>query len=117
MKKQEKWIASFQQASDMISQWRQTHPRATFTDIENTVDEQLAQLRASMIQDLVEESRLVDIKRLAVAERPRCPGCGRALAANGRQTRQLTTRHDQVVEVERSKGYCRHCHVSFFSPG
>lgn len=117
MKKQEKWIASFQEASDTISQWRQTHPRATFSDIENTVDEQLAQLRASMIQDLVEESRLTDFKQLTVAERPRCSACGRALAANGKQTRQLITRHDQVVELARSKGYCRHCHVSLFPPG
>lgn len=117
MKKQNKWTASFQQASKTISDWRETHPRATFTDIENRVDEQLAQVRTAMIQDLALESKLVDIKQLAPQERPLCPGCHQPLAANGKQTRQLITHHDQVVELERSKGYCRHCRVSYFPPG
>jgi hypothetical protein len=116
MKKQDKWTASFQQASETVSSWRKTHPRATFTDIENAVDEQLAQLRTTMIQDLVLESKLVNIKQLTPDERPTCPGCGKPLAANGRQTRQLITHHDQTVELERSKGYCRDCRVSFFPP-
>lgn len=116
MKKRDKWTASFQDASETISNWRETHPRATFTDIENNVDEQLAQLRTQMIQDLVGESKLVNIKDLPFEERPSCPVCGKPLAANGRQTRQLTTHHGQVLELERSKGYCRNCRVSFFPP-
>ena len=117
MKKRDEWTACFQQASDRVSSWRETHPRATFTDIENNVDEQLAQLRTKMIQDLVAESKLGNIKDLPREERPRCPACGEPLAANGRQKRQLISHHEQVVEVERSKGYCRACRVSFFPPG
>jgi len=117
MKKRDNWAASFQQASDTVSDWREKHPRATFTDIENSVDKELAQVRTAMIQELVLESKLVDIKQLDPKERPPCPGCGKPLAANGRQTRQLITHHDQVVELERSKGYCRRCRVSFFPPG
>lgn len=117
MKKRDKWTTSFQQASDTVSSWRETHPRATFTDIENAVDEQLAQLRTTMIQDLALESKLVDIKQLTPKERPLCPGCGKPLAANGRQSRQLITHHDQKVKLARSKGYCRRCGVSFFPPG
>ncbi len=116
MKKRDKWTASFQDASETVSSWREAHPRATFTDIENSVDEQLAQLRTKMIQDLVQESKLVNIKELPHEERPLCPACGKPLAANGTQTRQLITHHDQVIELERSKGYCRDCRVSFFPP-
>ena len=116
MKKQDKWTASFQDASETVNNWREAHPRATFTDIENSVDEQLAQLRTKMIQDLVQESKLVNIKELPHEERPLCPACSKPLAANGRQTRQLITDHDQVIELERSKGYCRSCRVSFFPP-
>jgi hypothetical protein len=117
MSKQDKWTASFQQASDTVSRWREKHPRATFTDIENRVDEQLARVRATMIQDLALESELTDFKQLAPAARPKCPGCGGPLAANGKQSRQLITNHEQNVKLERSKGYCRRCHISFFPPG
>jgi hypothetical protein len=117
MKKEERWRGTFEAASERVSEWRAKHPRASFTDIENTVDKQLAKVRAAMIQDLALESQLRDLKQLEAAERPKCPGCGKALAANGQQTRQLITRHDQVIELARSKGYCRHCRVSFFPPG
>lgn len=117
MSKREKWTESFQQASERISEWRGKHPRASFTDIENTVDEELARVRVAMIQDLALASALTDIKQLAPEERPKCPGCDRPLSANGQQSRQLITSYDQVVELERSKGYCRRCRVSFFPPG
>ena len=116
MTKRDKWTVSFQEASDTVSSWREAHPRATFTEIENNVDEQLAQLRTKMIQDLVQESKLINIPDLPGEERPPCPVCGKPLAANGTQTRQLITHHDQVIELERSKGYCRRCRVSFFPP-
>ncbi|NHZ71468.1 MAG: hypothetical protein GWP17_00045 [Aquificales bacterium] len=117
MNKRNQWTTSFKEASDTISAWREKHPRASFTDIENSVDEQLSRVRTIMIQDLALESKMVDIPQLAPEERPKCPGCERPLAANGKQTRQLITHHDQIVKLERSKGYCRDCRVSFFPPG
>jgi hypothetical protein len=114
MKKRDKWTESFQQASEKVSQWRETHPRANFTEIENSVDEQLARVRVAMIQDLALESELTDIKQLKPEARPQCPECRQPLAANGQQTRQLITNHEQSVKLERSKGYCRRCGVSFF---
>jgi hypothetical protein len=117
MSKRKKWVDSFEEASDEVSQWREKHPRASFTEIEDTVDEQLDKIRVKMIQDLALESELRDIRQLAVAERPKCPGCGKPIVANGKQTRQLITRHEQIVVLERSKGYCRRCRVSFFPPG
>lgn len=117
MNKREKWAESFQQASEKISEWRRKHPRATFTEIENTVDGELARVRVAMIEDLALASAMRDIKQLARGERPKCPGCDRPLSANGKQSRQLITTYDQVVELERSKGYCRRCRVSFFPPG
>ena len=117
MNKRDKWAASFQQVSDTVSKWREKHPRATFTDIENSVDEQLARVRTAMIQDLALESELTDLKKLPPEARPQCPGCGRPLVANGKQSRQLITNHEQSVKLERSKGYCRRCQISFFPPG
>lgn len=117
MAKEDKWTNSFRQASDEVSQWRKKQPKATFNDIENQVDEKLARIRADMIQDLVAVSELTDFKRLPPNKRPKCPVCGKPLASNGQQKRQLVTSHEQVVELARSKGYCAHCRVSYFPPG
>lgn len=117
MKKRREWEEMFEEASDEVRGWRAKHPRAKLTSIENVVDGKLAKVRARMIEELILESKLTDIKGLPEAERPRCVGCGRPLAANGKQKRQLITNHDQIVEIERSKGYCRQCRVSFFPPG
>jgi RNA polymerase-binding transcription factor DksA len=117
MKKEERWQGEFEEASKQVTEWREKHPRASFTDIENNVDKQLAKVRAAMIQELAMESELRDIKQLKAGERPKCPGCGKPLAANGKQSRQLITTHEQVVKLERSKGYCRRCGVSYFPPG
>lgn len=117
MKKEKKWLESFEEASEGVSDWRETHPRATFNEIEKRVDEKLAKIRAGMIQDLVQESELTNIKGMAAEKRPKCPVCGKVLASNGKQKRQLISRHEQVIEIERSKGYCGHCRVSYFPPG
>jgi DNA repair exonuclease SbcCD ATPase subunit len=116
MSERDEWVKKFRQASSEISDWRSQHPRASLTDIENTVDEELAKVRAAMIQELALESAMTDIKQLPMVERPKCPQCGRPLASNGKQKRKLTTTYDQSVELERSKGYCSHCRVSYFPP-
>lgn len=116
MKKEEKWQECFREASGEVSQWRKKHPKATFCDIENHVDKELAKVRADMIADLIKESEMQDFKGLSKEKRPKCPVCGQLLASNGRQRRELVTSHEQVIEVERSKGYCQRCRVSYFPP-
>ena len=37
-----------------ITQWRNEHPHATWAEIEAEVDEQMNQLRAQLIQDVVQ---------------------------------------------------------------
>ena len=116
MKKEDKWQDSFRETSKEIGQWRKKHPKATFSEIENNVDEKLAKIRADMIQDLLKESELQDFKTLPQGKRPKCPVCGQTLASNGQQSRKLVTKHEQIIEVERSKGYCKTCQVSYFPP-
>lgn len=116
MNEREEWVRKFKKASSEISDWRVRHPRASLTEIENAVDDELAKLRAAMIQELAMESAMTDLQRLPLEERPKCPVCGRPLAANGKQKRRLTTTYEQSVELARSKGYCRHCGVSYFPP-
>ena len=117
MSGQKDWDELYEEASKAMRQWRQEHKRATLTEIEETVDEELARIRAQMVQDLAMASDVADLRSMAKEERPKCPQCGRPVAANGRQKRRLTTDHEQEVELNRSKAYCGHCKLSFFPSG
>lgn len=100
-----------------VQEWRQRNPTATLTEIENAVDEELSVARVELIEELALQARSKDLRVLAPAERPKCPECGRPVLANGKQRRTLTTNHGKQIHLERSKGYCKHCGVSFFPPG
>ena len=117
MSKHKKWDELYEEASREVLRWRRQHKKATLTEIEDTVDAELARMRAQMIQDLALASESADLRRLSREERPTCPQCGRPLVANGRPQRDVTTDHEQGIALERSKGYCRHCQLSFFPPG
>lgn len=117
MSLQKNWDDLYQEASQEMWRWRHKHRRATLTEIEEAVDEELARVRAQMIQGLAMASEAADVRSMAKEERPKCPQCGRPVVANGRQKRRLTTDQEQVVELNRSKAYCQHCQLSFFPPG
>jgi hypothetical protein len=114
---QRKWDELYEEASQGELRWRQKHKNATLTELEDTVDSELARMRAQMIQGLALASGTADLGSMAKEERPKCPQCGRPLGANGRQKRDLTTQREQKVELKHSKGYCRHCKLSFFPSG
>lgn len=116
MNKRNQWDALFQQASQEVQQWRQAHRKASLSDIENTVDAELATMRAQMIEDLAMASELADLNELQPERRPHCPRCGKPLSANGKQKRQLVTEHEQAVNLTRSKGVCPQCGLSSFPP-
>ena len=117
MKKQRQWDALHQQASHAIQQWRKEHKKASLTEIENTVDAELAKMRAQMIEDLALASEVADLNDLPLEGRPQCSECGAPLSANGKQKRQLVTEHEQAVNLTRSQGVCPQCGLSFFPPG
>ena len=117
MSNQKDWDELYQEASQAMRRWRREHKRVTLTEIGETVDEELARIRAQMVQDLAMASEVADIRSLAKEERPKCPHCGRPVTANSRQKRRLTKDHEQVVELKQSKAYCRHCKQSFFPSG
>lgn len=116
MKRKNQWEALFQEASREVEQWRGIHKKATLTEIENTVDAELARLRAQMIEDLALASEVADLNELPAEKRPKCPECGESLSANGKQGRQLVTDHEEAINLTRSKGVCPQCGASSFPP-
>lgn len=99
-----------------MKEWRLQHPRATFCEIEQVLDERLSKVRARMLQDLALASTAADIQAAHEQERPVCPQCGTPLVSDGRKVRHLVTHHNQEVTLERSYGVCPTCEEGFFPP-
>ncbi len=112
-----KWDELAEEVISGMKEWRIQHPRATFGEIEQALDERLAKMRARMLQDAALASAAADIVRAEAEERPVCPECGAQLAGRGTAVRELTTQHNQAVSLKRSYGVCPQCGAGFFPPG
>jgi hypothetical protein len=112
-----RWQPTSQTMFATMKEWRRQHPKATFQEMETALDQQLAQLRAQMLQDLALTSPSADLPELCESARPICPACGKRLEAQGRQTRTLVTEHDQSIELTRSYATCPQCGAGLFPPG
>jgi uncharacterized protein with PIN domain len=110
------WQALYEKAEGTVKGWRKTHPKATFTEIENEVDEEMARVRAQMIEDMALESASADFRGKEDSERPKCTGCGAVVQANGEKSRQMVTDHEQSVELQRSQARCPGCGATYFPP-
>jgi predicted RNA-binding Zn-ribbon protein involved in translation (DUF1610 family) len=111
-----RWQPLSQDVIRAMRDWRRQHPRATLKEIETALDEQLARLRAQMLQDTALTSPGADLPTMSETERPRCPQCGALLTAQGTQTRTLVTEHDQTIELARSYATCPECGAGLFPP-
>ncbi len=100
-----------------MTHWRKEHPKATGAEIEAAVDERITQLRAQLIQDVVQMGESEQWRELPEEERPRCASCGKPLVARGKQTRSLHTTGGEAVKLTRTYGTCPACGVGFFPPG
>jgi 5-methylcytosine-specific restriction endonuclease McrA len=100
-----------------MRQWRKEHPKATWAEIEVAVDERINQLRAQMIEDLVQMGESEDWSRMPQEDRPRCASCGKPLSARGEHTRFIQTTGGEAIKLTRIYGTCPECGVGFFPPG
>ncbi|MGB8346552.1 MAG: hypothetical protein WCD86_16825 [Ktedonobacteraceae bacterium] len=100
-----------------ITHWREEHPKATWAEIEAVVDERMNQLRAQVLQEVVQMGETQEWRKLPEAERPTCATCGKPLSARGKQSRYLQTTGGEAVKLTRTYGTCPTCGVGFFPPG
>jgi arylamine N-acetyltransferase len=107
------WEKLAQEVLSGMKDWRVQHPRATFAEIEEAVEEQIARMRAGMLEEVVQwrEAQAAEQK-----QDRRCPSCGSELQERGKHVRQVTTQGNQQIKLERSYGYCPTCRVGFFPP-
>ncbi len=99
-----------------MTQWRKEHPKATWAEIEAAVDEQMNQVRAQMLQDLMQMGEVESWSQHSEQEPPQCATCGKALWQRGEQSRSIQTTGGEVVNLRRHYGTCPDCGVGFFPP-
>ena len=112
-----RWRQLSEEATAEIKKWREEHPRATFQEIEDAVDEHLARIRAQMVEDVALASAATDISKVEGDSRTVCPKCGYKLEARGQGTRHLTTKQNQSVSLRRTYAKCPAYGAGLFPPG
>lgn len=110
------WHQLSEEALSGMIAWREEHPKATFNEIEEALDERLATLRTRMLQDAAMSSTASDWSQAAPEERPLCPLCGNRLVARGKKSRRLLTKGGKEMTLSRSYGVCPTCASGFFPP-
>jgi hypothetical protein len=108
--KKQEWERMSSQAMEALIRWREAHPAATFAEIEQELDERLADVRARMLGELAEATPLAEASVTSCAE------CGRPMQAAGSHPRTLTTRQQRGVRLEREWARCPACGAGFFPP-
>jgi len=78
------------------------------------VDERINQLRAQLIQDVVQMGETEEWREIPEEERPRCATCGKPLSARGEQRRFIQTNGGEAVKLTRTYGTCPQCGGGFF---
>jgi predicted RNA-binding Zn-ribbon protein involved in translation (DUF1610 family) len=111
------WHDLAEDALTGMAEWRGQHPTATLREIEAAIDEHLAAVRARMLQDAALASAAADLRAAPAAARPACPECGHALEARGKEPRQLATRHQRTIRLDRTRAVCPQCGTALFPPG
>lgn len=102
--------------TDLVA-WREAHPKATLTEIEEELDRQMNQLRGRVLGELAVASSSADVQAMREEERPRCERCGAVLQARGREERGVITQGGVEVRLERSYVTCPRCGDRSFPPG
>ena len=111
-----RWEEAAAEMRTTMKAWRDSHPQATFMQIEEALEEEVSKLRAEMLSDLANASAAAE-GETADGERARCPKCGGASQRHGYRKRRLKGRHDQSIRIERRVMTCAGCGHTFSPSG
>lgn len=85
---------------DEIQAWNTQHPEATFTQIEEALDQRLAHLRSQILAASIEAQNGSLEPTLKGSQ---CEKCGVKLHKRGKHSRRVITHHNQTIELG---GFC-----------
>ncbi len=109
------WKGMSEEVISGMAEWREQHPKATFREIEEEVDQRLSELRVRMLSDAAMSSG--EREWTGGEEAVVCPTCGAKLEKKGKKKRKLQTQGGREVEIEREYGVCLRCGQGIFPPG
>lgn len=112
VKKEGLWHELSEEVMTGMTEWREQHPKATLTEIEDELDERLSKMRARMLEDMAMASAAANI----VDDKTECPRCGSRLESRGKKARKLKTHHNREITLRRGYGKCPKCGAGFFPP-
>lgn len=95
-----------------LDRWEAAHPEASMREIEQRVEQAMAQLGVQVMADLAMGRET----RLRQAE-VRCPKCGSPVIRRGTRPRKLKGAHDEAVVLTRGYVTCTQCGHGFFPSG
>src|SRR5439155_21263200 len=75
------WQATSEAVARELVAWREAHPKASLTQIEDAVCEAVQRLQARALQQVVHASATADVAAQPAAERPTCPTCWSSIGA------------------------------------
>ena len=104
-------LNKFEEMERQIKQWRQENPKATLTEIENAIDKELAKIRQSTLEELVQERGAKETEVYS------CPNCQTEMVGNGYKKRTLGTKEGQTITLKRQQLRCLKCGMTLFPPG
>jgi hypothetical protein len=114
----EGWRGLADEVGQELVAWREAHPRATLTEIEDVVLEVTERLQARLLKDLAEASATANLGRVEAGERPRCRECGGDLEPSGQAERMVQVRRQRTpLRLRRGYAVCSACGVGLFPPG
>src|SRR5437762_5710634 len=104
------WQATSEAVARELVAWREAHPKASLTQIEDAVFEAVQRLQARALQQVVHASATAEVAAQPAAERPTCPTFGLRLEPRGRQRRTIRpARQRTPLEINRSYAVCAEC--------
>lgn len=107
------WHELSEEVMSGMLEWREQHPKATLTEIEDELDERLSKMRARMVEDMAMSSEAANLTDGKV----KCPECGSRIESRGTESRTLKTHHNREITLRRGYGKCSKCGAGFFPPG
>jgi len=96
-------------AQHALQAWQDTHPDASFAEIESAVEQHLSGVRAQLVGALVD--------RGMTEEHPTCRGCGTTMVPRSQSSRAVVIQGNASVELHRTYVVCPACGAGLFPPG
>jgi predicted RNA-binding Zn-ribbon protein involved in translation (DUF1610 family) len=96
-----------------MKEWRKTHPKATFVEIEAEMEARIKELRAEVLGEIIGMSAATEAEGQIV----HCPECGAVMEGRGKHTRRLQGAGGSEVAWERAYLECPACGAGFFPSG